>query len=702
MALGPPAVGCGDDADVDSPIWSTRSRALTLLGATAAVTGLVGLTWWLLHMGTDGAGIANVLALPAAVLGTAVAVAGLRSRPHADDPDVLAAQARILLDRVVAAEAVALQRLLGDTGDPRPADTTFTQVGVRWRTDGGATGGSLATVAAFYRGLCRGRLVVLGDGGAGKTVLTIQLLLDLAVEEHTVATSDPRARIRVPVRVSLPAFQGVERRQLDDWIAGGLVRAYGLAPPVAHSLVNGSWVLPILDGLDEMDLEQSSAVVAALNVPAGIDRWPVVLTCRTTRYNDLVRTARALQDATAITMLPLDVDQIVAWLAHHFPDLAQRDDIQRRWAAVVQRMRRHPAGRLAKCLSSPLWLFLAVTAYRRSGSRPSELCGLAADELETHLFARLIPAATEQYPCYDPVDVERWLRTLADHLLRMATLNGSAVDLHLHELWRTTGHPARVRSLAVIATAVVVAGPLLVFFAYLDSNFRFDSQLLGGIMLAGYLTWVLILVLSSPSPSIRPPRRMNLRLLRTSSGLRQIALAVWIGLVIGVSSGFLVGLAVGWRYGLVTGVIGGLVFGVVTGLGDLQETAARPSAPMRRVLTRDLGITSAVGMAIALAVGVSVGSVGGWGAGLVAGLTSGLPIGLAAGLTGGLVVGLGDSPWPRYLLAVGGLARSGALPIRPARFLDWAYEAGFVRLAGTAVQFRHRDLQARLASRDVE
>lgn len=178
-----------------------------------------------------------------------------------------------------------------------------------------------------------------------------------------------------------------------------------------------------------------------------------MLACRTARYEAMT----PLQDATAVTLLPLDVDQIVAWLTHRFP---AGDGIQRRWQPVVQRVRRHPAGRLAKCLGSPLWLFLAVTAYQHEDSRPGELCGLAADELETHLFDRLIPA-----------------------------------------------------------------------------------------------------------------------------------------------------------------------------------------------------------------------------------------------------VGFGDSPWPRYLLAVRVLARTGALPSRPARFLDWAYEAGLVRLAGTAVQFRHRDLQARLAaprSRDAE
>jgi hypothetical protein len=37
--------------------------------------------------------------------------------------------------------------------------------------------------------------------------------------------------------------------------------------------------------------------------------------------------------------------------------------------------------------------------------------------------------------------------------------------------------------------------------------------------------------------------------------------------------------------------------------------------------------------------------------------------------------------------------RKGKLPDRPARFLDWAYEAGLLRLSAGEVQFRHRELQ---------
>ncbi|MFC9257577.1 hypothetical protein [Amycolatopsis thailandensis] len=87
-----------------------RSRpARRLWLAVALVAGTAGLFWltsWLLGKGNDGAGIANVLALPVAVLGSVAAFVALRSHPEADEAK-LKARVSTLLDQVVTAEASA-------------------------------------------------------------------------------------------------------------------------------------------------------------------------------------------------------------------------------------------------------------------------------------------------------------------------------------------------------------------------------------------------------------------------------------------------------------------------------------------------------------------------------------------------------------------------------------------------------------------
>lgn len=44
---------------------------------------------------------------------------------------------------------------------------------------------------------------------------------------------------------------------LDNWITAQLVETYGLPRRHAHRLVSHLWVLPVLDGLDEMDPDRT-------------------------------------------------------------------------------------------------------------------------------------------------------------------------------------------------------------------------------------------------------------------------------------------------------------------------------------------------------------------------------------------------------------------------------------------------------------
>jgi len=94
---------------------------------------------------------------------------------------------------------------------------------------------------------------------------------------------------------------------------------------------------------------------------------------------------------------------------------------------------------------------------------------------------------------------------------------------------------------------------------------------------------------------------------------------------------------------------------------------------------------------------------------LAAGLALGLTVALTGALTSGLLFGLAggitlvcNSPWPRYAVSCLLLARRGELPLRPATFLDWAYDGGLVRLSGIAVQFRHREFQTWLITHGKE
>lgn len=93
-----------------------------------------------------------------------------------------------------------------------------------------------------------------------------------------------------------------------------------------------------------------------------------------------------------------------------------------------------------------------------------------------------VPAGIGRWPVVLACRTARYeaLAPLQDATAIMSALNESAVDIHLHELWRTTPHPRCIRYLAVATTATAVAVPLLAFFLYLKSTFVFNKPLLGG------------------------------------------------------------------------------------------------------------------------------------------------------------------------------------------------------------------------------
>ncbi len=73
--------------------------------------------------------------------------------------------------------------------------------------------------------------------------------------------------------------------------------------------------------------------------------------------------------------------------------------------------------------------------------------------------------------------------------------------------------------------------------------------------------------------------------------------------------------------------------------------------------------------------------------------------GLVLGLGGGLVLSMFETAWPSYMLTRGWLAFRHHLPWSLMSFLYDAHQRGVLRQAGAVYQFRHLELQRRLATR---
>lgn len=180
-------------------------------------------------------------------------------------------EAEDVLAAVVLAQAQqARSRLIG-AGEPgqQAVNVRFVKGSGRFREVGGAREGDLASVLDYYQSLSPRRLVVLGEPGAGKTVLALELLI-LLLESRP---HDPC--VPVPVLISVASYD--TRLSWENWLARHIAQRFGVGGEEAGRLVHDGRALPMVDGRDEMDPAGNPGQAAALNVSMrGRQKAPVV------------------------------------------------------------------------------------------------------------------------------------------------------------------------------------------------------------------------------------------------------------------------------------------------------------------------------------------------------------------------------------------------------------------------------------------
>lgn len=576
-----------------------------------------------------------------------------------------------------------------------------------------------------------GSLLILGAPGAGKTTLLLELareLLDRAERE---------AERQIPVILNLASW-GQRQQPLVEWFAGELSRRYQAPLSLCKRWVVQGDILPLLDGLDEVDQGQRAACLAAINTYCATNGLGGIVVC--SRLEDYDELRHRLTLGAAIVIRPLSPEQIDALL----------DDVGPAFNGMRVALHGDPA--LRELAQSPLMLNVMLLTYRDLDHTALPRFGTIA-ERRRQLFDAYIDRSVVRrsgVTHYTIRQIRHWLAwmahtmhaqglsvftldelrpttmlpgratllyglllslllsallTLPPLLIALATGQGRGIALGVVLLvpgiavlgaltrdWRTTWL-TRAEQLAggerlswdwLRALVSVFLGPLVLVIAGIGVGLSLVSKLLPLIIL-----FALIRRLTTALRSTRPvPKTAD----DAGTGLlATLPVSTWAGIRARVSVWTLVGPVVGGLLGVALDprgpgaaaagfAIGAAVAGAIGGLG--------PSTAIRQQSRANDGVVRAALTAGLVAGAISFASIG------VVAQAPGAPRGLVAiGCTYFALVGA---------LACGGLTvlqhvavrvilgTCGNLPWRPMRFLDDANDLLLLRRVGDGYSFIHR------------
>lgn len=151
-----------------------------------------------------------------------------------------------------------------------------------------------------------GELLILGEPGSGKTTLLLELARIL-LERASQKEIHP-----IPVVFNLASWT-IKRQPFEEWLMEELYTKYFIPRKLAQTWIQAEQILPLLDGLDEVEAVERGSCIRAINAyrrEHGL--LSMVVCCRQADY--FAQDARLLLHSGAIIQ-PLTARQVDAYLA---------------------------------------------------------------------------------------------------------------------------------------------------------------------------------------------------------------------------------------------------------------------------------------------------------------------------------------------------------------------------------------------------
>lgn len=593
-----------------------------------------------------------------------------------------------------------------------------------------ATGLPDEDVVDYYQRITTGRMLIVGAPGMGKTVTAIQLLLDLLRRRK----AHPDAP--VPVRFNLSTWNP-DTVGFAHWLMSGLVADYSLSPRMAHAVVDNGAILPILDGLDEIDPPQQPTVrVPARAISAlqklGEPPWrgrPLIVTSRSSTVAHIAHANNADQGNSAtlvrsvvIELQPLTSPLILARLTRCAEDNGV--DLQT-WAPLTDRLGCE-TDPVRLTLANPWLLSLAVTHLIDAGHAGTRALIDAPDQqsIREQLFSDQIPAAVSTLPRnrygkrrYTETQVYSWLAALSQRFAEASPGHNSG-SIRLDGVWELVGNRCRFIHAALAFGMTLTAWAVFACLVYYAEEFRNDP--LGPGLTQGIGALAALSLFAAFLSGMPRRTRAHPIVVFTGTGTdrKRWLWAAGVGLIIGGAVSIVFWLIS--RQSLVESLGDRLLWLCLTGFPVFLSIGLTrkqpPTLDEKRLIRNDFQaacVVTATCWALVMSVIIAanwrkywhVNPLTLWSVFSAVRNDLILLMIITATLALLLLVGLLDFHYRasfRYLAAVVAFRCTRRFSSRPAQFLDWARRVGLLRVTGAAYQFRHETYERWLTDQTAQ
>lgn len=406
----------------------------------------------------------------------------------------------------------------------------------------------------------KGRLLIVGSPGAGKTVLLLKLACNLfkTIDEKNEKGQEnkgergTRFRIKEPFPVMFNlATWSEDYEKFEDWLIAMLVSGNGLSEDFAAGLLEQGRIVLLLDGLDELARNEDeitagrkrAACLESLNNDRSLKRGQkVVICCRDDEFVQMQRaTGKDAPVSAKISIGDLTREQIEDAILEALDREVDGKKIDQ--AAANNLMGFLDNEVFLKVLRTPFYFTTALEVFDQHFLEERDI-PKEQDDLEKYLIEKWVEAKLKSTKpkMFEPAKTRGWLKGLALLLKKREQVTFELTDLQTAELSNRWVHSL----LFGLISGLVVGSVVGLVFGLIDGLFGggvvlglvkgLGAGLIAGLSLGVYagLFGAIVFGLENRTESKSVGQSISSKLLNWSYWKKSLAFGASVGLVNGL------------------------------------------------------------------------------------------------------------------------------------------------------------------------